>query len=91
MKAESVNTTRVYELPLLTNSVELEEGEELILEIEDKPAEKKAQKRTWRDAYKEEEAAKAKAKATQQGAIAKAKGQAGGIGNCKGKRLEEEK
>ena len=52
-----MNTTRVFEVPFVTNIVELEEGEELIIQKDD-PAKKEDKKRTWHDAFKEEEAKK---------------------------------
>ena len=49
MKEQSVNTTRVYEVPFLVNSVELEEGEELILEVRAKTNNKEpTKKRAWK-------------------------------------------
>jgi len=43
----TVNSTRTCEVPFLTNSLPLEEGEELFLEIYDRC--KNPQKRTWKD------------------------------------------
>ena len=53
VKSQSVNTTRVCNVPFLTNSIEVDEGEELILEVREgtQAAEKRA--RTWKDAVKE--------------------------------------
>ena len=70
VKSQSVNTTRVCNVPFLTNSIEVDEGEELILEVRE--ATKKAEKRerTWRDAVKDEEKANQKneAKSSNQNA-----------------------
>ena len=56
MRGSSVNRTRSFEVPFLTNSKDLEEGEELILQVYEKTKEDKpSAKRTWRDADKENE------------------------------------
>ena len=44
----------------MTNTADLEEGEELIMEVHDKVTPKQQPKRTWRHAFKEAEATKAK-------------------------------
>ena len=53
VKSQSVSTTRVCNVPFLTNSLEVDEGEELILEVREKTQVERATKRTWRDAVKE--------------------------------------
>ena len=61
--------TRLFEVPFLTNSSALEEGEELILEIAEKATQLKP-KRSWIEAQKAEERAtekKKKLKAAQSG------------------------
>ena len=55
VRSETVNTTRVFDVPFLTNTVDLEEGEELILEVREKSRAKEQQKRTWKQAFKAEE------------------------------------
>jgi len=53
---ESVNTTRVAEVLFLTNTVDVDEGEELVLEVTEKTAKGHAPtKRTWVHAFKDEE------------------------------------
>ena len=61
VRSQSLNTTRMYEIPFLTNAVDLDEGEELIMEVSEKKKENRG-KRTWKDAWKDEEKEKAKAK-----------------------------
>ena len=56
-----MNKTRLVEVPFLTNSMPLEDGEELIFEIPEKP-QKEEKKRTWKDALKTEEKERAKKK-----------------------------
>ena len=51
----SLNRTRIFEVPFLTNNEEVVQGEELILEITEKRKEIKQNKRTWREAQKENE------------------------------------
>ena len=58
VKSQSVNTTRICEVPFLTNSLEVEEGEELILEVREKTVDKPAGKRTWKQAFQDEEKTK---------------------------------
>ena len=53
VKSQSVSTTRVCNVPFLTNSLEVDEGEELILEVREKTQVQRETKRTWRDAVKE--------------------------------------
>ena len=48
VKSQSVSTTRVCNVPFLTNSLEVYEGEELILEVREKKNDKGATKRTWK-------------------------------------------
>jgi hypothetical protein len=50
----TVNSTRTCEVPFLTNSLQLEEGEELFLEVYDteKSHKKDPAKRTWKDELK---------------------------------------
>ena len=55
VKDQSVGTTRLHEVPFLVNMVSMEEGEELILELNVKKKETKSIKRTWKTAFKEEE------------------------------------
>ena len=55
VKAQSVSTTRVFTVPFLTNSIEVHEGEELLLEVREKSHHKVATKRTWRDELHDEE------------------------------------
>ena len=55
VKSQSVSTTRVFTVPFLTNSLEVDEGEELILEVREKTKDKVATKRTWKDDVKNEE------------------------------------
>ena len=43
VKEQTVQTTRAFEVPFLTNSCDVEEGEELILEVPEKTA-----TRTWK-------------------------------------------
>ena len=61
VKSQSLNTTRLFEIPFMTNAENLEKGEELIMEVSEKKKETKG-KRTWRDAWKDQENEKAKAK-----------------------------
>ena len=55
VKETNVNTTRTCEVPFLTNTLELEEGEELILEVREKVSTRQPAKRTWKEVYKAEE------------------------------------
>jgi hypothetical protein len=59
MEGHSLNRTRIFEVPFLTNSEEVMQGEELILEILEQRKEfpKASKRRSWRDALKEEEKA----------------------------------
>ena len=66
VRSETVNTTRVFEVPFLTNTVDLEEGEELILEVGKKSRVKEQQKRTWKQAFKAEEQKEKGAKETMK-------------------------
>ena len=53
---ESVNTTRCADVLFLTNTVDVGEGEELVLEVQEKTPVKSAPiKRTWVHAFKDEE------------------------------------
>ena len=68
MERHSLNRTRIFEVPFLTNSEEVMKGEELILEISEKrtdPKAKRGTERTWREAMRDEERAK-KQKASQE-------------------------
>ena len=56
VKGMSVNVPKCCEVQFLTNSVDLLEGEELILEVPEKKPKQAAPKRTWRHALKEDEA-----------------------------------
>ena len=49
VKGRALNTTRTYEVPFMTNTMELNEGDELIIEVAETTVEKKAPKRTWKD------------------------------------------
>ena len=51
-----VNTVRIIEVPFLTNFLAVEDGEELIMQVGEKKETPRARDRTWRDAYKDEEA-----------------------------------
>jgi hypothetical protein len=56
VNGQALNTTRMCQVPFLYNTMELEEGEELFLEVPDKPdAKKKPQKRTWTNAHTDSE------------------------------------
>ena len=55
VNTEPLNTTRICKVPFLVNSLELEEGEELILEIQETKKEKAQPKRTWRQAFDEQQ------------------------------------
>ena len=57
-----LNRTRRIDVPWMTNSLPLEEGEELILEVGEKMTQAKHVKRSWRDAVKDNEKAKKKKK-----------------------------
>ena len=61
VKEQSVGTTRLHEVPFLVNMVSMEEGEELILELDVKKKETKSIKRTWKTAVAEEEREQEKA------------------------------
>ena len=61
VKSQSLNTTRLFEIPFMTNAENLEKGEELIMEVSEKKTEDRG-KRTWKDAWKDEEKEKEKAK-----------------------------
>ena len=50
VKSQSLNTTRMYEVPFLTNAEDLDEGEELIMEVSEKKTENRG-KRTWKDVW----------------------------------------
>ena len=54
VKSQSVTTTRVFHVPFLTNSIEVHEGEELILEVREKTQNKMATKRTWKHAFQDQ-------------------------------------
>ena len=59
----SMNTTRQCSVPFLKNVLALEEGEELILEVQDKTAQPaQDKKRTWKDALKRQELQELQAK-----------------------------
>ena len=55
VKGKVQNTTRTVDVPCLTKSVDLEEGEELIIEVPDKDVRNVTPKRAWRTALEEEE------------------------------------
>jgi len=59
VKSSSFATTRVCEVPFMTNSVEVEVGEELIMQVIEKEKSKEVQKRNWKDAHKAQEVAAA--------------------------------
>jgi len=50
---KALNRTRIMELPFITNSVDLVDGEELFLEVFEATKKGNNAKRTWRDAVKE--------------------------------------
>ena len=54
-------------MPFLTNSLEVYEGEELILEVREKKHEKGETKRTWKDAFAAEAKSVVKAEAKRVG------------------------
>ena len=68
MERHSLNRTRIFEVPFLTNSEEVMEGEELILEVSEKRTDPKTTKRSWRDAMRDQnrEEEKNKRKASLQ-------------------------
>ncbi len=51
----TLNRTKLLEVPFLTNSLPLEDCEELILEVVEKTKEAQPVKRSWRDAVKDDE------------------------------------
>ncbi len=55
VSGECYNRTRLIDMPFLSNSIPLEEGEELLLEIAATTNKQTIAKRTWRDAEKAEE------------------------------------
>ena len=55
MEGHSMNRTRIFEVPFLTNTEEVLQGEELIMEISEKRKEPKVSKRSWRDAMRDDE------------------------------------
>jgi hypothetical protein len=56
VNSRSLNTTRICEVPFMTNFFEVEKGEELIMEIlEKEKGEKVPAKRTWKQAFNDEE------------------------------------
>ena len=61
MEGKACNRTRIFEVPFLTNTMPLEDGEGLIMEIEEKTRTATTpNKRTWRDAEKEKQRKKPK-------------------------------
>ena len=56
------NQTRLVKVPLLTNTKDLQKGEELILKQEPTVKEKKTKERTWRDVAKDMQKMEAKKK-----------------------------
>jgi len=59
VKSSSFATTRVCEVPFMTNSVEVEVGEELIMMVTEKEKSKEVPKRNWKDVHKAQEVAAA--------------------------------
>ena len=55
MEGHSLNRTRIFEVPFLTNIQEMMQGEELILEVTGRRADPKVTKRTWREALRDEQ------------------------------------
>ena len=74
VKAQSVNTTRVCNVPFLTNSIEVDEGEELILEVREATQKAEKRERTWRDAVKEADKSESSQKCQKKNPV-KPKGQ----------------
>ena len=68
----AMNVTRVVEVPFMTNYVEVNEGEELIIEAELTKPQKPEKKRRWTDAHKDlqKERGDAKKKAAQKKRVA---------------------
>ena len=66
VKSVAVNTTRIYQIPFLTNITDLEEGEELIMEVNEKKAKETDTKRTWVHAFRDEEKKKKQDEARAQ-------------------------
>ena len=61
------NRTRIIEVPFLMNSIDLMEGEELFLEVDEPARKKSTKKRTWRDAERDAQAEQQKrARAAQR-------------------------
>ena len=58
---------RLIDIPFLTNNEDLEEGEELILKIEEPEKKKDEKKRTWRDQQREDDNKAKVAKQAKQG------------------------
>jgi hypothetical protein len=54
VNSQAVNTTRMCDVPFLTNSIEVAQGEELIMEVGQRKV-ATAEKRTWKQAFLEEE------------------------------------
>ena len=52
---QTYSRARIFEVPFLTNSEELEEGEELILEIAERIPKQTPTKRSWKDVLRQEE------------------------------------
>jgi hypothetical protein len=57
VKAQPVNTTRMICVPFLSNSVEVAEGEELILQVAEPKQRERADKRRWIEAMRADEKA----------------------------------
>ena len=70
VKSQSVNTTRVCNVPFLTNSIEVDEGEELILEVREATQKAKKRERTWRDAVKEADKSESSQKCQKKNPVA---------------------
>jgi hypothetical protein len=62
----TLNRTKLLEVPFLTNSLPLEDCEELILEVVEKTKEAQPVKRSWRDAVKDDEKEAARTKRKEQ-------------------------
>ena len=64
MEGRSCNLSRMCYVPFLTNEHEVEDGEELILQMQEKKSPQKEKKRDWKVAFAENKA-KASAKASK--------------------------
>ena len=58
------NTSRSFDVPFLTNTRELDKGEELIVEVQEKAPKTQEKTRTWLQAFKHQESQMEKPKQT---------------------------